>query len=119
MNSGLRTRASQLSGLLTLSCNVGVSCMSLKNVSVTASLAADLKRGLDCFHFVRDSAPDLVVYFSRGVPLDFRTVGSGFLPSSSTGSTPVFRGNVGAQVSSSVSMGGPGAVPTPSLMPST
>jgi hypothetical protein len=25
------------------------------------------------------------VYFSRGVPLDFRTVGSGFLPSSSTG----------------------------------
>ncbi|KAJ7859881.1 hypothetical protein B0H13DRAFT_2355916 [Mycena leptocephala] len=40
--------------------------------------AADLILGLDWFHFVRDSAPDLVVYLTRGGPLDFRTIGSGF-----------------------------------------
>ncbi|KAJ7934134.1 hypothetical protein B0H13DRAFT_2306153 [Mycena leptocephala] len=77
MNSGLRTHASQVSGLLTLPCNAGVVSMSLCNIPVAASLTADLIPDLDWSNFVRNSAPDLVVHLSRR-PLGFRTIGRRF-----------------------------------------
>ncbi|KAF7372374.1 hypothetical protein MVEN_00097700 [Mycena venus] len=116
INSGLRTRSSQLSGRLTLPCDAGVISMCLNNVPVTASLASDLVLGLDWLHFVQNSAPNLVVHLSCGGSLDLRTFGSAFALLSSTVPAsplaPVLRGNIGAEPSpSSVSTGGPGALP--------
>jgi hypothetical protein len=85
INSGLRTRASQLSGLLTLPCHVGVISMCLNDVPVAASLTSDLVLGLDWLRFVQNAAPELVVYLSCGGPLDLRKIGSAFAPPSSTG----------------------------------
>lgn len=82
INSGLRTRASQLSGLLTLPCHAGVISMCLNNVPVTASLTSDLVLGLDWLRFVKNSAPELVVHLSCGGPLDLSKIGSAFAPSS-------------------------------------
>ncbi|KAJ6578257.1 hypothetical protein B0H19DRAFT_1062776 [Mycena capillaripes] len=118
INSGLPTRASQLSGPLTLPCDAGVISMLFLNVPVTASLPHDLVLGLDWLHYVQNSAPPLVVHLSSG-SLDLRTTGS----SSSTSSqrlAPVSRANICVEtLASSVSTGGPGAVPTPSSMPCT
>ena len=80
INSGLRTRASQLSGLLTLPCDGGVISMCLNNVPVAASLASDLVLGLDWLHFVHNSAPELVVHQRSGGSLDLRIIGSAFAP---------------------------------------
>ncbi|KAJ7710545.1 hypothetical protein B0H17DRAFT_1123681 [Mycena rosella] len=110
IDSGLRTRASQLSGLLTCPCHAGVISMCLNNVPVTASLTLDLVLGLDWLHFVQNSAPELVVHLSCGGPLDLRKIGSVFAPPSSTAFPPsasVLRRNIGAEPSS-VSTGEPG-----------
>ncbi|KAJ7629315.1 hypothetical protein B0H17DRAFT_1150629 [Mycena rosella] len=118
INSGLRTRASQLFGLLTRPCHAGVISMCLNNVPVTASLTPDLVLGLDWLHFVQNSAPELVVHLSCGGPLDLRKIGSVFAPPSSTDALPAFcigiTKEIGAEPSS-VSTGELGAVFTPSL----
>lgn len=90
INSGLRTRSSQVSGLLMLPCDVGVISMRLNNIPVTASLASDLVLGLDWFKCVQDSAPELTMHLSHGGPLDLRhlqlpTIRTDSGPSSSTG----------------------------------
>ncbi|KAJ7156566.1 hypothetical protein C8R43DRAFT_1125760 [Mycena crocata] len=77
INTGLRTRASAVSGLLVLPSTAGVISLVLNNVPVAASLAHDLVLGLDWVHLDRDSVPDLVVHLSCG-PLNLRS-----LPSSS------------------------------------
>ncbi|KAF7364201.1 hypothetical protein MSAN_01079400 [Mycena sanguinolenta] len=87
INSGLRTRDSQVSGSLALPCNVGVISMYLNNVPVAASLASDLVLGLDWFDFVRNSVSgDAVVVHLTGGPLQLRQpkIDSGPIPSSST-----------------------------------
>ncbi|KAJ7851932.1 hypothetical protein B0H14DRAFT_3866192 [Mycena olivaceomarginata] len=88
INSGLRTRASQLSGLLTLPCDAGLISMCLNDVPVTASLASDLVLGLDWIHFIRNSAPELVVHLSDG-SLDLRTFHSTSALASFTASPPL------------------------------
>ncbi|KAJ7429546.1 hypothetical protein B0H11DRAFT_2405433 [Mycena galericulata] len=118
--SGLRTRGSQLAGLLTLPCDMGVISMNL-DVPVAASLDCDLVLGLDWLHYVlKNSARTFVVHLTCG-SLDLRTICAAAVQSSSspspafTASASVFRENFGAKPStSSVSMGGP----TPSPMPS-
>ncbi|KAF7333131.1 hypothetical protein MVEN_02378600 [Mycena venus] len=104
--------------------------MCLNNVPVTTSLASDLVLALDWFHFVQDSASDVIVHLTCG-PLDLRrplhpTIGSEFVPSSSMGpasatGAPVFRGNIGVEPSSSPSVftGGSAAVSPPSSTPYT
>lgn len=72
ISSGLSTHNSQISGLLTLPCDVGVMSMALNNVPVIVSLASDLVLGMDWLHFVRSSAPDLVVRLGSGASLDVR-----------------------------------------------
>lgn len=79
MDSGLRTRNSQASGVLTLPCNLGAISMFLNNVPVAASLACDLLLGLDWFNFAMSLAPELVVYLAPGVSLDLHR----FTPSTS------------------------------------
>jgi hypothetical protein len=79
INSGLRTRASKLSGLLMLPCDAGLISMCLNDVPVPASLASDLVLGLDWLH----SAPELVVHLSDG-SLDLRK----FLSTSALASFP-------------------------------
>ncbi|KAJ7926595.1 hypothetical protein B0H13DRAFT_2653813, partial [Mycena leptocephala] len=107
INSGIPTRGSQLSGPLTLPCNAGVISIFLRDVPVTASLPCDLVLGLDWVQLVRKSAQQVVVHLSSGA-LDLRTLGSSSIA------------NPGVRFSAlSVSTGGPGAVPCPSLMPST
>ncbi|KAJ7704057.1 hypothetical protein B0H17DRAFT_1193973 [Mycena rosella] len=100
MRAGLRTRNSQASGLLVLSCNLGVISMCM-NVAVTASLPSDLVLGLDWFQFVCETGSEIVVHLSSG-PLDLRsplpTIGAVSEASLSIGSssvTPVFRGSIG------------------------
>ncbi|KAJ7776500.1 hypothetical protein DFH07DRAFT_980644 [Mycena maculata] len=80
INSGLHTRTSQLSGLLTLPCHAAVISMCLTGVPVTASLTSDLVLGLDWLHSVQNSDPELVVHLSCG-----RKLGSVYAPPSSTG----------------------------------
>ncbi|KAJ6550252.1 hypothetical protein B0H19DRAFT_1074114 [Mycena capillaripes] len=120
INSGLPTRASQLSGPLTLPCDAGVISMLFLDVPVTASLPCDLVLGLDWLHHVQNSAPQLVVHLSSG-SLDLQTTGlSSF--TSSQHLAPVSRADICVEtLASSAFTGGPGAVPTPSpsLMPRT
>ncbi|KAJ6587372.1 hypothetical protein B0H10DRAFT_1961436 [Mycena sp. CBHHK59/15] len=124
INSGLPTRGSQLSGPVTLPCNTGVISLLLLDVPVTVSLPSDLVLGLDWLHLVRDSAHQVVVHLSCG-SLDLRTLGSASAQSSSivSASLPLalmFQAGIGGHLSaSSVSTGGPSAVPAPSPMPST
>ncbi|KAF7359966.1 hypothetical protein MVEN_00723500 [Mycena venus] len=121
LNSGLRTRASQLSGPLTLPCDAGVISVCLHDIPVNASLPYDLVLGLDWFNLVRNSAPQLVVHLSSG-SLDLRTIGSAVTQSSTASPllAPVFRANIGLELSaSSVSAGVPDVVPAPSSMSST
>ncbi|KAJ7504701.1 hypothetical protein B0H11DRAFT_2273269 [Mycena galericulata] len=82
INFGLRTRASQLSGPLTLPCDAGSISICLHDVAVTASLPYDLILGLDWLHLVWNSAPQPVVHLASG-SLDLRTIGSMFAQSSS------------------------------------
>ncbi|KAJ6476588.1 hypothetical protein DFH09DRAFT_1379541 [Mycena vulgaris] len=82
INSGLRTRASQLSGSLTLPCDAGSISIRLHDVTVTNSLPYDLILGLDWLHLVRNSAPQPIVHLASG-SLDLRTIGSMFVQSSS------------------------------------
>lgn len=70
INSGLRTHNSQVSGVLTLPCDVGVISMALNNLPVTASLPSDLLLGLDWFNYAQFSAPR-VVHLDSG-SLDLR-----------------------------------------------
>ncbi|KAJ6449064.1 hypothetical protein C8R45DRAFT_947607 [Mycena sanguinolenta] len=122
--SGLRTRGSQLSGLLTLPCDVGVISMSL-DVLVAASLGCDLVLGLDWLHYVlQNFAESLVVHLTCG-SLDLYAIGTAAVQSSSSpspafpASASVFQENIGAEPStSSVSLGRPSVVLTPSPMPS-
>ncbi|KAJ6599494.1 hypothetical protein B0H10DRAFT_2231312 [Mycena sp. CBHHK59/15] len=117
INSGIPTRGSQLSGPLTLPCNAGVISILLRDVPVTASLPCDLVLGLDWVQLVHKSAQQVVVHLSSGA-LDLRTLGSSSIVSPSL--TPVFPANPGVRFSAlSGSTDGPGAVPSPSLMPST
>ncbi|KAJ7817538.1 hypothetical protein B0H14DRAFT_2842054 [Mycena olivaceomarginata] len=127
INSGLRMYNSQVSGVLTLPCDVGVISMALNNLPVTASLPSDLLLGLDWFNYAQFSAPR-VVHLDSG-SLDIRrpsllTVGiteSG--PPSSTpmlAVAPVSQGSTSVDSPSSsppATLGGPGVVSTPSLMP--
>ena len=140
LNSGLRTRASQLSGPLTLACDMGIMSMHLHDVAVTASLPCDLMLGLDWLHVVRTSAQQPVVHLGSG-SLDLRTIGSmlrhspwigtqwpmyedfdllACLLSASPPTAPVFQANIGVELSaSSASAGGPDGVLAPSSMPRT
>lgn len=70
INSGLRMHNSQVSGVLTLPCNVGVISMALNNLPVTASPPSDLLLGLDWFNYAQFSAPR-VVHLDSG-SLDLR-----------------------------------------------
>ncbi|KAJ7451909.1 hypothetical protein FB451DRAFT_1374177 [Mycena latifolia] len=127
INSGLRTRNSQASGVLTLPCNTGVISMVLNNIPVAASPASDLLLGLDWLDFATSLAPELVVYLDSGVSLDLRrttlstsAIVSGASPLTATLTVvPVSRGSASVDSSSSPSttLGGPGAVSTPSSMP--
>ncbi|KAJ7490647.1 hypothetical protein FB451DRAFT_1361446 [Mycena latifolia] len=127
INSGLRTRNSQASGVLTLPCNTGVISMVLNNIPVAASPASDLLLGLDWLDFATSLAPELAVYLDSGVSLDLRrttlstsAIVSGVSPSTATLTVvPVSRGSASVDSSSSPSttLGGPGAVSTPSSMP--
>ncbi|KAJ7855086.1 hypothetical protein B0H13DRAFT_2283715 [Mycena leptocephala] len=123
MGSGLRTRNSRASGLLSLPCNTGFIFMCLNDIPVAASSPSDLVLGLDWFQFVWNSTSELVVHLSSG-PLDLRhhplpTVGGESIGSSSV--TPVFRGDIGVDPSSSssASQGRPDLVLTHSCTPGT
>ncbi|KAJ7128635.1 hypothetical protein C8R44DRAFT_732960 [Mycena epipterygia] len=121
MNSGVRTQNSRASGLLSLPCDAGVMSMFLDNISVGAALPSDLVLGLDWFRFVCNSTSAIVVYLSSG-PLELR---HHHLPTSaasgSSSVAPVFRGDIGADPSSSspMSRGGLGVVSTHSSTPCT
>ncbi|KAJ7625277.1 hypothetical protein DFH06DRAFT_1339623 [Mycena polygramma] len=107
VKSGLSTRDSQISGLLTLPSDVGVISLRLNNVSVTDSLSADLLLGLDWFHFARFSAPELVVHLDSG-SLDLRHPLTHIGPFTVTPAvTPGLRGSARVEHSSlpSVSLG--------------
>jgi hypothetical protein len=67
INSGLPTHNSQVSGLLTLPCDIGVMSMVFDNVPVMASLASDLVLSLNWLNLVRASAPNLVVHLGSGL----------------------------------------------------
>jgi hypothetical protein len=71
INSGLRTRNSQASGLLSLPANAGFVSMYLNNLPVAASLPSDLVLGLDWFEFVCHCASETIVHLSSG-PLELR-----------------------------------------------
>ncbi|KAJ7793114.1 hypothetical protein B0H13DRAFT_2689710 [Mycena leptocephala] len=126
MGSGLRTRNSRASGLLSLPCNTGFIFMCLNDIPVAASSPSDLVLGLDWFQFVCNSTSELVVHLSSG-PLDLRhhplpTVGGESAASLSIGSSsviPVFRGDIGVDPSSSssASRGRPDVVLTHSCTP--
>ncbi|KAJ7939081.1 hypothetical protein B0H13DRAFT_2300816 [Mycena leptocephala] len=120
LNSGLRTRASQFSGPLTLPCHADVISVCLHDIPVNASLPYDLVPGLDWLNLVRNFASQLVVHLSSG-SLDLRTISSAVMQSSTASPllTPVCRANIGLELlASSVSAGGPDVVPAPSSMPS-
>ncbi|KAJ7706710.1 hypothetical protein B0H17DRAFT_1125561 [Mycena rosella] len=107
INSGLHTWNSQASGLLSLPANAGFISMYLNNIPVAASLPSDLVLGLDWLQFVCNfTSVNIILHLSSG-PLELRR---------SLSVTPVLRGgiNVEPSSSSSVSWGGSGVVLTPS-----
>ncbi|KAJ7677532.1 hypothetical protein B0H17DRAFT_1139548 [Mycena rosella] len=125
INSGLRTWNSQASGLLSLPANAGFVSMYLNNIPVAASLPSDLVLGLDWLQFVCNSTSvNIILHLSSGPlelrcyplrhPLTISAESSMSIGSSSV--TPVLRGgiNVEPSSSSSVSWGGSGVVLTPS-----
>ncbi|KAJ7752395.1 hypothetical protein B0H14DRAFT_3166650 [Mycena olivaceomarginata] len=118
MNSGVPTQNSRASGLLSLPCDAGVLSMFLNGISVAASLPSDLVLGLDWFQFVCNSTNPtsaVVVQLISG-PLELRH--NSLTSAGSPSVAPVFRGDIGVDLSSSspVSQGGPGVVSTPSSM---
>lgn len=60
INHGLRTRNSQVSGLISLPSNLGIFAMNLQNVSVASSLDCDLELGLDWAESIRGFPQDIV-----------------------------------------------------------
>ncbi|KAJ7106779.1 hypothetical protein C8R44DRAFT_681147, partial [Mycena epipterygia] len=116
MNSGLRTRNSRASGLLSLPSNTGFFSMYLNDIPVVASSPSDLVLGSDWFQSVCNSTSGLVVHLSSG-PLELRhhplpmvdTESAASLSIGSSSVTPVFRGDIGVDPlsSSSVSRGRP------------
>ncbi|KAJ7897464.1 hypothetical protein B0H13DRAFT_1884658 [Mycena leptocephala] len=99
--------------------------MSMNNMTVASSLASDLVLGMDWLLFMQNSASatasDIIVYLASG-PLEIRRLLVSLEASSFTTPAPVapfYHGNTGAVSSptSSVAVGGPGAVLSPSLMP--
>ncbi|KAJ6518394.1 hypothetical protein DFH09DRAFT_1373480 [Mycena vulgaris] len=128
MDFGLRSRNSQVSGRLTLPCDIGVISLDMNNVPVAASLPSNLVLGLDWLQFVRSAASETTVHLSSG-PLDIRRPllptfdGHGTSGASSSKDVlfvaPVLRESISANYSSSVSRGGPGVVSAPSSTPHT
>ncbi|KAJ7024708.1 hypothetical protein C8F04DRAFT_1130642 [Mycena alexandri] len=90
INSGLHTRNSQASGVLTLPANMGAISMFLNNVPVAASLPSDLLLGLDWFNLAVSLAPERVVYLDFGVSLNLRRSGGITEPGPSNGSPCLF-----------------------------
>ncbi|KAJ7882767.1 hypothetical protein B0H14DRAFT_2702814 [Mycena olivaceomarginata] len=126
INSGLCTHNSQVSGVLTLPCDVGVISMALNNLPVTASLPSDLLLGLDWFNYAQFSAPRVVHLDSGSLDLRPSLLTVGITESGPPSSTPmlavapVSRGSTSVDSPSSsppATLGGPGVVSTPSLMP--
>ncbi|KAJ7243107.1 hypothetical protein B0H12DRAFT_1074086 [Mycena haematopus] len=86
VNSGLETRNSKASGILTLPSNNSVVSGSMNIVPVAVGLPSDLVLGLDWLQSVGNLDTGMVVYLSSG-PLELRNFR--FLSSSST--TPMFK----------------------------
>ncbi|KAJ7836535.1 hypothetical protein B0H14DRAFT_2793711, partial [Mycena olivaceomarginata] len=124
INSGLCTHNSQVSGVPHAS--VGVISMALNNLPVTASLPSDLLLGLDWFNYAQFSAPRVVHLDSGSLDLRPSLLTVDITESGPPSSTPmlvvapVSRGSTSVDSPSSsppATLGGPGVVSTPSLMP--
>ncbi|KAJ6478436.1 hypothetical protein DFH09DRAFT_1108336 [Mycena vulgaris] len=118
MDFGLRSRNSQVSGRLTLPCDIGVISLDMNNLPVAASLPSNLVLGLDWLQFVRSAASETTVHLSSG-PLDIRRPLLPTFDAHGTSGASSSKESISANSSSSVSRGGPGVVSAPSSTPHT